>query len=155
MTWEGANAPTKTRELSTDFWNLDELLEDIEESFRVTELMDRMERIPDADYHKANVDEVTAEAVHLTPEEQQQLNFLLKRHEDLFDGQSGKWNGPPVDFELKEGIKPHHAKPFPIPKSLEEATRKECERLCKNGVLGKINWSEWAAPTFVRPKKNK
>ena len=110
-----------------------------------------MDRILDADYHKANINEVTAEAVHLTPEEQKQLNFLLKRHEDLFDGQ---WNGPPIDFELKEGVKPCHAKPFPIPKSLEDATRKECERFSKIGVPRKINRSEWAAPTFIRPKKN-
>ena len=56
---------------------------------------------------------------------------------------------------MKEGAKPYHAKPFPIPKSLEEATKKECERLCKIGVLRKINRSEWAAPTVIRPKKNK
>ena len=33
--------------------------------------------------------------------------------------------------------------------------RKEVERLCKIGVLCKINRSEWAAGTFVIPKKNK
>ena len=117
--------------------------------------MERMDRILDADHHKANINDITAEAAHLTPEEQKQLNFLLKRHGDLFDGQLGKWNGPPIDFQSKERVKPCHAKPFPIPKSLEEATRKECERLCKIGVLRKINRSEWAALTFVRPKKNK
>jgi hypothetical protein len=37
---------------------------------------------------------------------------------------------------------------------LEAATRKEVERLCKIGVLRKINNSEWAAPTFIHPKKN-
>ena len=96
--------------------------------------MDRMDRILDADYHKANINDVTAEAVHSTPEEQKQLNFLLKRHEDLFDGQLGKWNGPPINFELKEGAKPYHAKPFPIPKSLEEATKKNFSHV---GPVGK------------------
>jgi len=155
MTWEGATAPMKSRELASDFEGLNDLLEEIEDSFYAKELMDRMDGILDADYHKANINDVTAEARHPTPEEQKQLNFLLKRYEDLFDGQLGKWNGPPINFELKEGAKPCHAKPFPIPKSLEEATKKECERLCKIGVLRKINRSEWAAPTFIRPKKNK
>ena len=40
------------------------LLEDIEESFCTKELIERMDRILDADYHKANINEVTAEAVH-------------------------------------------------------------------------------------------
>ena len=125
----------KSCESVDDIKNLNEILEDIEESFHVWELEERMDRILDADCHKANINDVTAEAAHLTPEEQKQLNFLLKRYEDLFDGQLGKWNGPPINFELKEGAKPYHAKPFPIPKSLEEATKKECERLCKIGVL--------------------
>ena len=155
MTWAGATAPMKPGELTNDFESLDDLLEDIEGSFHTKELMERMDRILDADYHKANLNDVTAEARHLTPEEQKQLNFLLKRCEDLFDGQLGEWNGPPIDFELKEGVKPHHAKPFLMPKSLEGPTRKECERLCKIGVLRKINRSEWAVPTFARPKKNK
>ena len=30
----------------------------------------------------------------------------------------------------------------------------EIERLCKLGVLRKINHSEWAAPTFIIPKKD-
>ena len=90
MTWEGATETMKSCELSTDFQDLNELPEDVEESFCVIELMDRIERILDADCHKANINEVTAEALHLTAEEQKQLNFLLKRHEDLFDGQLGK-----------------------------------------------------------------
>ena len=90
----------KSHELTNDFEGLNDLLEDIEESFHTKELMVRMDRILDADCHKANNNDVTAEAVHLTPEEQKQLNFLLKRCEDLFDGQLGKWNSPPIDFEL-------------------------------------------------------
>ena len=129
-------------------------VEMVMESYQVQDLTQRMNRILDADYHKADINKVTAEAAHLTPEEQKQLNFLLKRYEYLFDGKLGKWNAKPVDFELKPGIKPYHAKPFPIPQSLEAPTKKECERLCQIGVLRKINHSEWAAPTFIHPKSN-
>ena len=34
-------------------------------------------------------------------------------------------------------------------------TSREDERLCKVGVLRKINRSEWAAPTFLIPKKDR
>ena len=32
--------------------------------------------------------------------------------------------------------------------------RQEVDRLCKIGVLKKVNRSEWAAPTFIIPKKD-
>ena len=79
MTWAGATAPMKSRELMDDFKGLNNLLEEIEESFHAKKMMERMDRILDADYHKANLNDVTAEARHLTPEEQKQLNFLLDR----------------------------------------------------------------------------
>ena len=75
MTWAGATAPMKSRELTEDFEGLNDLLEEIKESFLTKELMDRMDRILDGDHHKVNINKVTSEAVHLTPEEQKQLNF--------------------------------------------------------------------------------
>ena len=97
--------------------------------------MEWQDEMSDADYHKANLNKVTADAVHLAPEEQKRLNFLLKWCEHLFDGNLGQWNGKPVKFELKDNVKPHHAKPFPIPQALEVAAHKEAERLCKTGTL--------------------
>ena len=78
MTWEGATAPMKSCELTGDFKGLNDLLEENEESFCTKELMGRMDRILDADCHKANIHEVTAEAVHLTPEEQKQFSVEKK-----------------------------------------------------------------------------
>ena len=82
------------------------------------------------------------------------LNSLLKKYSDLFDRHLGKWKSEPYDIELKEGAVPFHAKPYGIPKIHEYTMKKEVERLCKIGVLKKINRSEWAAPTFIIPKKN-
>ena len=92
---------------------------------------------------------------HLDVEEQQHLYYLLKQYEYLFDGTLGKWKGKPVDFELRPNAKPYHAKAYPIPQSLEVTTHKECERLCKLGVLHCINHSEWVVPMFIKSKKNK
>ena len=59
-----------------------------------------------------------------------------------------------IIIELKEEIKPYHAKAFPIPRIHEETLKREVERLVKIGVLKRINNSQWAAPTFIIPKKN-
>ena len=72
----------------------------------------------------------------------------------MFDGTLGNYTGSTYKIELKEKVAPYHAKPFPIPKVHETTLKKEVERLVKIGVLKKINNSEWAAPTFIIPKKN-
>ena len=41
-----------------------------------------------------------------------------------------------------------------MPKAYERTLKMEVERLCKAVVLKKVNHSEWAAPTFIIPKKD-
>jgi hypothetical protein len=41
-----------------------------------------------------------------------------------------------------------------VPRAYEQTFRREVERLIKIGVLKKVNRSEWAAPTFLIPKKD-
>ena len=71
----------------------------------------------------------------------------------MFDGIIGKWMKKLYEIDLKAGAQPYHARPFPIPKIHEKTLRMEIERLVQIGVLMKINRSEWAAPTFIIPKK--
>ena len=59
-----------------------------------------------------------------------------------------------LTLNKKKDAKPFHAKPYPIPKSLETKVKLEIERLIKIGVLKKINHSQWGAPNFVMPKKD-
>ncbi len=66
----------------------------------------------------------------------------------LFDGMLGDWNLPPVSFELKEGMKPYHGRPYPIPHKHKAVLRKEIKRLCNIGVLVWQLPSKWASPTF-------
>ena len=73
----------------------------------------------------------------------------------MFDEQLGKWTGKPYDIELKPGVTSYHSRPFSLPKCYEKTLRKEVERLCKIGVLKRVNCSEWGAPTFIIPKKEK
>jgi hypothetical protein len=72
----------------------------------------------------------------------------------LFDGTLGTWKGGQYDIDLKADAKPYHARSFPIPKIHEKTLKEEVMRLCNIGVLKKVNRSEWAAPTFIIPKKD-
>jgi hypothetical protein len=72
----------------------------------------------------------------------------------LFDGTLGKWTGEPYHIELKPSAIPYHARPYPVPRIHEQTLRKEVDRLCRLGVLTRINHPEWGAPTFIIPKKD-
>ena len=60
---------------------------------------------------------------------------------------------PPVSLELKPGSKPYSGRPFPIPKAYEQLTKDECRRFEKAGIWEHNLDSEWAAPSFIVPKK--
>ena len=124
------------------------------DSYAVQSETERIKRILDAKYEKANLVEVTESANHLTDVEQKGLLKLLRKFEALFDGQLGQWKGENYDIELKPDARPYHARPFAIPKVHEGTLKHEVVRLCKIGVLRKVNRSEWAAPTFIIPKKD-
>jgi hypothetical protein len=79
---------------------------------------------------------------------------LLTDYEPLFDGTLGAWKTTPVSFELKEGARPYHGRAFPIPRVHKETIMKEIRRLIELGVLEWQPSSEWAAPSFIQPKKN-
>jgi len=82
---------------------------------------------------------------------------LKKRHiknfPELFSVGLGLLKVKPVHHELCPGAKPYHAKPFCVPVALEATTRKEVNRLTSIGIFHHSYDSEWAAPTFIQPKK--
>ena len=114
----------------------------------------RVKRILDAKYKPADLRSVVDKCTHLKLEEREMLFKLLNKYKDLFDGTLGRWNLGTYDIELKPDAKPYHARGFPVPRVHEKTLRQEVERLCKLGVLKKVNRSEWAAPTFIIPKKD-
>ena len=114
----------------------------------------RLKHILDAKYEKADLREVTEEADYLTEKEKKQLRELLEEHKELFDGTLGKWEMAPYEVELRPDATPYHARAFPIPKCHTDTLKLEVERLCESDVLKKVNRSEWAAPTFIIPKKD-
>ncbi len=126
----------------------------IDDTAPVQDASTRIKSILDAKYEKADLALITKSCTHLKEEEQKKLHQLLSKYEDLFDGTLGHWKNSEYEIELKENVKPHHSCAYSIPKIHERTLRYEVERLVQVGVLRKVNNSEWAAPTFIIPKKD-
>ena len=64
-------------------------------------------RILDAKFEKVDVNMVMAEQFqHLNPAERYRLLNLLRKFEDMFDGELGTWTTTLLDLELKDDVKP-------------------------------------------------
>ena len=115
----------------------------------------RVVKILDANYEKADLQGVVgATGPHLSLHDKNKLLELLKEFEELFDGTLGGWRTEPVSFELKEGAKPYHDRPYPVPKIRKETTIKELNRLRELGVMEFQPTSEWTSPSFLIPKSD-
>ena len=148
MTWDDRIVPMKS------LTDLELVNFHIQESLPTKEAVSQMTQILDAKYEPANLEKIVADCKQLSNRQQKQLLRLLQKYNSLFDGSLGTWKDNPVEIELREGVTPYHAKPFPIPKAYELKLKLEVERLCRIGVLKRVNHSEWGAPTFVIPKKD-
>ena len=102
---------------------------------------------------KVDLDYYVQELEHLTKDEKVKLLNVLQKFPQLFGGGLGTLNIKPIHMELKKDVTPYSSIAFPIPQSLEKTHRKEVDRLTKIDVLEPNSDSEWAAPTFVQPKK--
>ena len=148
MEWDNASTPM----LNPDQFDQEETLEVLEKELLYmhdpdTTEAERIQTILNAKYCKADLNQLVQECTTLSKEEKQKLLTLLQRYEQLFDGTVGTWNTDPVDLTLKDpSCKPYHAKAYPVPHSQEQKLKEEVARLCKQGILKKINRSEWACP---------
>jgi hypothetical protein len=126
-----------------------------QESISTRSATKHMVKILDAKYEKANLTAIIREnCSHLTASDREKLLSVLLKFEPLFDGTLGDWKLLPVFFELKEGMKPYHGRPYLIPHKHKAVLMKEIKWLCNIGVLEWQPSSRWALPTFIIPKKD-
>jgi hypothetical protein len=112
--------------------------------------------ILDAKYKKADLQSIVRDNFkNLSADQQKKLLQLLKKYETLFDGTLGDWKTKPVLFQLRERVSPYHGQAFPVPKIHKDTIIKVVERLCELGVLERQPASEWALPSFIKPKKDR
>ncbi len=115
----------------------------------------RVVEILDAKYDKADLPSIVKnDCAHLSPSHRNLLPVLLLKFKELFNGTLGDWKLLPVSFELKEGAKPYHGRPYSIPKIHKATLMKEIDRLILIGVLKWQPSSKWALPSFIIPKKD-
>jgi hypothetical protein len=148
--WEHGICPMKSTDKKTNYY----FHAAIEDSKPLQEATSRMKQILEAKYEPAKLSEVVNSSKNLQHTEKQALHSLLSKYRDLFDGTLGHWIGEKYHIELKENVKPYHARAYPIPKIHEQTLKMEVNRLCKLNVLKRINRSEWGSPTFIIPKKD-
>jgi hypothetical protein len=95
-----------------------------------------MVEILDAKYGKADLPAIVRESCsHLKVSDKEKLLSMLLKFELLFNGTLGDWNLPSASFELKEGMKPYHSRPYTILHKHKAALMKEIKRQCNIGVL--------------------
>ena len=129
MMWDGATAPLQDCDCIFDIDILNLIHEEAHNSEILFAMSEQQIRILDADYHAADLTDVSKAATHLDVEKQQCLYHLLKQYNYLFNGMLGKWKGKPIDYELKPNAKPYHVKVYPI---LQQSCKAWRQQLAKN-----------------------
>jgi hypothetical protein len=156
--WMDVEIPMK----SSRFWDdptsmyLSLFLNDIEKSTDPIEDTDCdcFDSMIDAKYDKVDTGKIEQSQTHLTPTQQEDLARLLSKYDTLFDGTLGRYPHRKLHLDLKEGAIPVHHKAFSVAHTHTEVFKKEREHLCRIHVLERIGSTEWAAPTFIIPKKD-
>ena len=77
----------------------------VEDIGSVRESTDRIKRILDATYEKADLEKITSECQHLKVEERKSLLTLLTKYESLFNGTLGFWNHDRIQTGLMTFIR--------------------------------------------------
>jgi hypothetical protein len=117
-------------------------------------LDDGLVAILDAKYEVVHPDEVAAQQKHLNRQQRRDLAALLKRYPELFNGTLGRYPHRKMHLELIDGATPVHSRPYAVPRHHQDVFKKELDHLESLGVLERVGGSEWAAPTFIVPKKD-
>jgi hypothetical protein len=93
-------------------------------------------KILDAEYKPAILDDVIKTCENLHVEEQHHLKTLLQKYEHLFDGTLGDFNMEPISLRLMDpNCKPIHARAYTVPRSVEQQLQqsREIVRLVLSG----------------------
>ncbi len=94
------------------------------------ELTNRAVKILDANYEKSDLPKIFKDTCsHFKQSKKLQLLSLLQQYEQMIDGNHGDWKTKSVNFELKEGAKPYHGRPFPVPQIHRRTLQKEVDRM--------------------------
>ena len=126
---------------------------DTAETSSTIEATDRLVKILNINYVKANHNNVADNTTQQNAEERTQLLRLLEDIEDLFGGTLGYWGTELVDLELKLYSKPFNCKYHPVPRNNKETFCKDSKCLFKRRLLTTVQKISFGTPVFIIPKK--
>ena len=79
---------------------------------------------------------------------------IISRHNTLFDGGYGHLKHFKASIKLKDHAQPIFLKARPVPYALKGKVEQELQQLEEDGIICRVNQSEWAAPIVFVPKKD-
>ena len=71
---------------------------------------------------------------------------LLEKHKALFSEGLGTLNDYEATFQIDDTVRPKYCKARPVPYAMKSLVEAELKRLCKEGIIEPVSFSEWAAP---------
>ena len=85
---------------------------------------------------------------------QEKLESLLDTYAEVFEDKLGTFKSAKAKITLKEGSQPQFRKARQVPYSLRPKVEEELKRLESEGILSKVEWSDWATPIVPVPKQD-
>lgn len=80
---------------------------------------------------------------------------LINRYSEVFQGGLGTMKHVRAHLTLKEGASPKFHGPHPVPFAIREVLSQELARLEEEGILRKVEHSDWASPIVPVPKRDR
>ena len=90
-----------------------------------------------------------------SPNAKQRLNWMLKNKAHLFEDSYDGLKGHEAHIRVKLEAKPVFHKHHRVPYELREPVEAKLRKLEENGVVKKVERSEWASPIVLVPKADR
>ncbi|XP_053967882.1 uncharacterized protein LOC128869366 [Anastrepha ludens] len=74
------------------------------------------------------------------------IKAILKKYDHLFSTDLGHYTGPPVTLQIDSAVPPVRLPPRRIPFAIKGFVEEEIGRLCCQGILEPVEYSDWATP---------
>ena len=88
------------------------------------------------------------------PIAKERLQTMLDKYSDVFEDKLGTLKSAKAKLTLKEESQAHFCKARAVPYALRPKVEEELRRLQNEGILTKVEWSDWATPIVPVPKKD-
>ena len=82
------------------------------------------------------------------------MQTMLDKYLDVFEDKLGTFKPAEAKLTLKEDTQAHFYKPQAGPHALRPKVEEELRRLQNEGILTKVEWSEWGTPIVPDPKRD-